>query len=425
MFRSLAPRSCALRRRVHNYFTNGYHTSTLSTHILNHEPKKGDKVVVGMSGGVDSSVSALLLAKEDYDLSAVYMRNWDTRDESGSDKGCEWEKDWEDVQRVCKVLDIPVTMVDLSKEYWNKVFEPSLRLWEQGRTPNTDVWCNREIKFGALLERLPGSTETTKPWLATGHYARKIWSHHLTGPPRPKLVRPADRHKDQTYYLSSITEDGLRRAMFPLHNLQKPEVRELARKYNLHNAERPDSVGICFVGERGKFKDFLAGYIPQNSGTIVDKMSGKVLGQHTGLWNYTIGEGARLPGMPARMTVSEKDTTTNTVYVVPGTSHDKLFSDVLSITGFQWIWRDAPPPELDSESGYRVQVMHRYRMKATPATIRRLPDGNLRIWSDKPEHAVTPGQAAAVYDGDWCLGCGLITSAARSSPLEGEVTPPA
>ncbi|RXW16350.1 hypothetical protein EST38_g9506 [Candolleomyces aberdarensis] len=271
-----------------------------------------------MSGGVDSSVAALLLAREDYDLSAVFMRNWDTRDESGTDKGCEWEKDWEDVQRVCKKLDIPVSMIDLSREYWNRVFEPSLRQWELGISPNTDVWCNKEIKFGALLERLP-SPSGVPPWFATGHYARKSWSSSGNYPPRPQLTRPADRHKDQTYYLSSISESGLRRALFPLNGLPKPEVRELARKHDLHNAERPDSVGICFVGEKAKFRNFLSGYIPSNSGPIIDQVTGKVLGQHDGLWNYTIGERSRLSGMPVRMSVSRKDLETNTVYVVPGT----------------------------------------------------------------------------------------------------------
>ncbi|TEB39586.1 5-methylaminomethyl-2-thiouridylate-methyltransferase [Coprinellus micaceus] len=364
-----------------------------------------------MSGGVDSSVAALLLAKEDYDMSAVFMRNWDTRDESGTDKGCEWEKDWEDVQRVCRVLDVPVTMIDLSKEYWNRVFEPSLRQWEMGVTPNTDVSCNREIKFGALLERLP-ATSGQRPWFATGHYARKAWSHG-----RPQLVRPADKHKDQTYYLSSISENGLRRALFPLSQLPKTEVRELARKHGFHNAERPDSVGICFVGEKGKFKNFLADYLPVNFGPIVNQLTGQVIGEHTGLWNYTIGEGSRLPGMPTRMSVSRKDTLTNTVYVVPGTKHEELFTDIL---------HTQYPPELDSPSGFRAQMMHRYRMAASQCTVTRSPDGGFVVRSDNPQHAVAPGQIAVLYNGDWCLGCGPISSTARSrTPRMADSTIPA
>ena len=295
-----------------------------------------------------------------------------------------------------------------------------------GVTPNTDISCNREIKFGALLERLP-ATSGQRPWFATGHYARKAW---LCG--RPQLVRPADKHKDQTYYLSSISESGLRRALFPLSELPKPEVRELARKHGLHNAERPDSVGICFVGEKGKFKNFLADYIPANSGPIVNQLTGKVIGEHAGLWNFTIGESSRLPGMPTRMSVSRKDTLTNTVYVVPGTKHEELFTDVLHVPDFTWIWRDAVPPELDSPSGFRAQMMHRYRMAASPCTVTRYEpqpasvsqldsilfrslDGGFVVRSDSPQHAVAPGQIAVLYNGDWCLGCGPITSTARSS----------
>ncbi|EAU88908.2 tRNA (5-methylaminomethyl-2-thiouridylate)-methyltransferase [Coprinopsis cinerea okayama7 len=364
-----------------------------------------------MSGGVDSSVAALLLAQQDYDLSAVFMRNWDTRDESGSDRGCEWEKDWEDVQRVCKKLDIPCSMIDLSREYWNRVFEPSLQQWELGTTPNADVWCNRkaednrEIKFGALLERLPPDSSGQRPWFATGHYARKTWSE---GPnARPKLVRPADGHKDQTYYLSSISESGLQRALFPINHLQKPQVRELAQKHDLHNAQRPDSVGICFVGEKAKFHNFLscpANYIPAQKGLIIDETTGKVLGKHQGLWNYTIGEGSRLPGMPTRMAVSRKDPSTNTIY------HESLYTNVINVPEFTWIWSDSVPTELDTPEGFRASVMHRYRMKAVPCTVRRSSGQGVTVQCDDLEQAVTPGQVAVLYSDDWCLGCGVIAS---------------
>lgn len=374
-------------------------------------------MVVGMSGGVDSSVAAFLLAQQDYDLSAVFMRNWDTRDESGTDKGCEWEKDWEDVQRVCKKLDLPCQMIDLSQEYWNRVFEPSLKQWESGVTPNTDVWCNREIKFGALLERLPApTTSNKKPWIATGHYARKSWSTTPNSPhtrPRPKLLRPSDRGKDQTYYLSSISEEGLSRALFPIGHLQKSEVRELARKHQLHTAERPDSVGICFVGEKAKFCDFLSSYIPPNPGPVVDQVSGKTLMQHAGLWTFTLGENARIPGMKERMFVSSKDQLSNTIYVVPGSDHEDLYSNTLRVSDFTWIWNDAIPPDLSTPQGFRVDLMHRYRMHSVPSTVRKAETGDLIVTADEPEKAVTPGQIAALYDGDWCLGCGVIKSTSR------------
>lgn len=198
------------------------------------------------------------------------MRNWDTRDEHSSDVGCEWKKDWEDVQLVCKQLSIPCKLVDLSKQYWNRVFEPSLRAWESGETPNPDVWCNREVKFGALVAAVRGSSAKA-PWLATGHYASKGWSttsypdpmiqgaHARAIPfePRPMLLRAKDSSKDQTYFLSAVREAGLEKALFPLHDLTKMEVKDLAVKWKLPTAERRESMGICFIGKKRKFEDFL------------------------------------------------------------------------------------------------------------------------------------------------------------------------
>ncbi|KAF8625580.1 hypothetical protein AX15_005301 [Amanita polypyramis BW_CC] len=365
-----------------------------------------------MSGGVDSSVTARMLAEKDYDLSAVYMRNWDTRDESATDRGCEWEKDWEDVQRVCRMLGIPCELIDLSREYWNRVFEPSLYQWEMGTTPNPDVWCNKEIKFGALLERLPSNPGTNNSvWFATGHYARKDWSGS-----RPRLLRAADRNKDQSYYLSSISEGGLRRALFPLGHLTKPQVRELAKKYQLPTAERPESMGICFVGEKARFSNFLSSYIPPKRGPIYEISTKKLIGEHTGLWNYTIGENARIGGMPARMFVVRKDTSNNTIYVAPGMDNSALYCTAMRVEDYRWIWANNPSEELSTPSGFRARVMHRYRMQDVPCTIYAQADhSDLLIKFDEPQKAVTPGQVAAVYDGDHCLGCGLIVETLQGS----------
>ncbi|KAF8912210.1 tRNA-specific 2-thiouridylase [Gymnopilus junonius] len=372
-----------------------------------------------MSGGVDSSVSALLLAQEDYDLSAVYMRNWDTRDESGTDKGCEWEKDWEDVQLVCRKLGLPCELVDLSKEYWNRVFEPSLRQWEAGVSPNPDVWCNREIKFGALLEKLPIGKDPESQqntWFATGHYASKAWSSPVaTGSTqqqqeRPRLLRPTDKNKDQTYFLSAISESALQRALFPVGHLTKPEVRELAKKHQLPTAERPDSVGICFVGERGRFGGFLGSYIPPNPGPIIDKLTGKAVGTHQGLWNFTIGENARVSGLKHKMFVAEKDVKENAILVVPGSTHQSLFTHVLNVPNFTWIWKHTPPPEINSLEGADLMVQHRYRMEPQKCNVKRMPVGALRIECEGPQQSVSPGQIATLWDGDWCLGCGVIES---------------
>ncbi|TFK36419.1 tRNA-specific 2-thiouridylase [Crucibulum laeve] len=362
-----------------------------------------------MSGGVDSSVTAALLARKDYDLSAIFMRNWDTRDESGTDKGCEWEKDWEDVQRVCKKLDIPCKLIDLSREYWNRVFEPCLRQWEMGFSPNPDVWCNKEVKFGALLERLPKAPSYQNAWIATGHYARKTWSESTEiSPSRPMLVRPTDRSKDQTYYLAAISEPGLRRAIFPLEKLTKPTVRELAKGYGLPTAERGESMGICFVGEKRKFEDFLSSYIPPNPGPIIDQTNGKKVGEHPGVWAYTIGQNARIAGLAQKMFVSAKDPKSNTVYIVPGSQHASLYATTIHILSFIPIWKDSPPPAINLPGGYRAHVKHRYRMEAAPCTVRRNESGGLDIECDEPQHAVAAGQIAVLYDGDWCIGCGVI-----------------
>ncbi|KAF8350357.1 tRNA-specific 2-thiouridylase [Amanita rubescens] len=394
-----------LRQSVKKYLTRCLDKRNTHTY-----PRKGDKLVVAMSGGVDSSVAARLLVEEDYDLSAVYMRNWDTRDESGTDGGCEWEKDWEDVQRVCRMIDIPCKMVDLSRDYWNKVFEPSLYQWEKGITPNPDVWCNKEIKFGALLECLPANPSTKeRPWFATGHYAKKDWSTCLDEP-RPRLLRGAARNKDQSYYLSSISEDGLRRSLFPLGHLNKLQVRELARKYQLPTAQRPESMGICFVGEKARFSKFLSSYIPPNPGPIYELSTNKVIGNHLGLWNYTIGENVRIKGMPARMFVAKKDISNNAIYVVPGTNNSALYFTAMRITGYRWIWADMPPRDISTPLGLRAHVRHRYRMEEVPCTVFMQDDpSDLLIEFDEPQKAVAPGQVGVLYDSDWCLGCGYIT----------------
>ncbi|KAJ3865541.1 tRNA-specific 2-thiouridylase [Lentinula novae-zelandiae] len=352
-----------------------------------------------MSGGVDSSVTARLLANQDYDLSAIFMRNWDTRDESGTDKGCEWEKDWDDVQRVCKSLGIPCTMIDLSREYWNRIFQPALDVWESGSTPNPDVWCNREIKFGALLERLPVDPITGTSWFATGHYARKRWSPNG----RPQLLSAKDQTKDQSYYLSSISEQGLARALFPLGEITKVEVRELARKYQLATAEKPESMGLCFVGERGKFSQFLS---KPNPGPIIDSTMQKVIGQHEGLWTYTIGENAKVAGQPFKMFVSHKDPTKNAIYVVPSSNHQALLEHRVICKEWKWIWNDAPPATVFEPAGFRAAVKVRHRQDVQSCIAKTAHDGKLEIITDEPMRGVSLGQVAALWDGDWCLGCG-------------------
>ncbi|KAG7096558.1 hypothetical protein E1B28_003980 [Marasmius oreades] len=408
--------------------------------VLIYDLNQEIRVVVGMSGGVDSSVTAKLLADQDYDLSAVFMRNWDTRDEYGTDQGCQWERDWQDVERVCRSLGIPCKMIDLSKEYWNRIFEPSLQLWESGQTPNPDVWCNREIKFGALLDRLPiNATSKSNAWFATGHYARKSWSIPLRDDPRdprPMLLSAKDPIKDQAFYLSSITEFGLSRALFPIGGHLKSEVRELARKYNLQTAEREESMGLCFVGERsGRFSNFLSSYIAPKPGSIIDLTNNKQVAEHQGLWTYTIGENARIKGLPERMFVAHRDPALNAVLVVPGSNHELLYSDTVVLRNWSWIWRDTPPPGLLTEEGFKGSAKIRHRMPTVPCTVKLSSTTNARNFLPKslsdteqsliltfPEanlqKGISPGQTAAIWDGEWCLGCGTISTGFSSSLIE-------
>ncbi|KIM62049.1 hypothetical protein SCLCIDRAFT_15904 [Scleroderma citrinum Foug A] len=365
-----------------------------------------------MSGGVDSSVAAKLLAERDYDLSAVFMRNWDTRDESASDIGCQWEKDWEDVQRVCRILDIPCSVIDLHRQYWTKVFEPSLSSWQSGSTPNPDVWCNKEVKFGALLRQLTRDSEVL--WLATGHYARKDWqectrAHSI----RPRLLRARDATKDQTYYLSSIPENGLSRALFPLGELQKTQVRCLAAESGLPTAVKEESMGICFVGERRKFSDFLSQYIPPNPGPIIDMTTCQQIATHEGLWNYTIGQGAKVRGCKTRMFVAKKDPKENAVFVVPGSFHPALYVNTIHVENFSWIWTDSFPDDLQT-CGMKAQIKYRHCMECEGCVVYRNEHG-LRIMLDAPQKGIAAGQVATLYLGDWCLGCGIIDGAEFTS----------
>lgn len=340
------------------------------------------------------------------------MRNWDTRDESGTDTGCEWEKDWEDVRLVSSHLGIPCRMVDLTKEYWNNVFQPSLKVWEVGDTPNPDVWCNREVKFGALMKHLANDGE----WLATGHYARKGWKT-VSGSsiPRPQLLRSSDPTKDQNYYLSAIPEKGLERALFPLGELTKADVRRIAEDAGLPTARRDESMGICFVGQKRRFDEFLVNYLEPNPGPICNLETGATLGTHNGLWTYTIGQGARIPGLTHRYFVAAKNKEENAIYVVKS-DHPSLFKHRLTCADWKWIWADSPPPGIDSEKGFDCLVQFRHRMGPVRCTVRSTHDTLIEIAFREPQKAIAEGQVAALWDEDWCLGSGTIVSAASEPP---------
>lgn len=346
---------------------------------------KSVKVFVGLSGGVDSSVTAALLKEQGYDVTGVYMKNW-SQDLPGMP--CPWKEDYQDAKRVAVQLGIPFKMYDFQKEYRGKVVDYMLAEYQAGRTPNPDIMCNQEVKFKIFLETC---LEDGADMIATGHYARVHDG---------KLLRAKDDNKDQTYFLYRVTGDALKHTLFPLGDYTKPEVRKLAEKFGLVTATKKESMGICFVGKVG-IKDFLLHELgPQKPGDIVDR-NGMVVGRHDGAIFYTIGQRHGLDvggGMPYYVT--GKDMTKNEVYVTKKLDDEKLWSMELNLTDVHWI-NTAP------EDGQQVQVRTRHRAPLITGTIRANGTSTSIVLEDEIR-AVTAGQSTVVYSGDDVLGGGII-----------------
>ncbi|MGG4146952.1 tRNA 2-thiouridine(34) synthase MnmA [Paenibacillus algorifonticola] len=357
--------------------------------------KQETRVVVGMSGGVDSSVTALLLKQEGYDVVGIFMKNWDDTDEFGH---CTAEEDAEDVRRVCDQIGIPYYTVNFEKQYFDKVFTYFLDEYKRGRTPNPDVMCNREIKFGDFLKK---ANELGADYLATGHYARV----ERTPDGETKLLRGVDSNKDQTYFLSALNQKQLAKAMFPIGHLPKPEVRRLAEEAGLYTAKKKDSTGVCFIGERN-FKEFLSGYLPAQKGDMVDIRSGEIKGKHDGLMYYTLGQRQGLgiggSGNGEPWFVADKDLERNILYVVQGEQHPSMYSTGLIASGMNWIAPAQP------EAPFRCTAKFRYRQADQGVIVTPRADGTAHIAFDQPQKAITPGQAVVLYDGDVCLAGGTI-----------------
>ena len=352
-------------------------------------------IVVAMSGGVDSSVAALLLKRSGYRVSAIFMKNWNDENPSGR---CQWEDDVDDVLAVCDPLDIPVNTVDLSEAYWDSVFEQFLDEYRLGRTPNPDILCNREIKFKAFLEHalaLGGDV------IATGHYARI--TH---GGAQAKLFKGLDPGKDQSYFLYAIGQQALTNSIFPLGDLQKDVVRTIAANAQLRTHAKKDSTGICFIGER-QFRTFLGGYLPAQPGEIRD-VNGRVLGQHQGAVYYTLGqrEGLGIGGIQGAPEgpwfVVGKDVTNNELIAAQGHNHPLLMTTTLSADNLTWISPVAPA------AGLKCHAKTRYRQSDQSCTITEISADTLKLVFDQPQRAITPGQSAVIYLGDQCLGGGII-----------------
>jgi len=345
-------------------------------------------VVVGMSGGVDSSVSALLLKQQGFRVIGLFMKNWEEKDENGV---CLSTSDYEDVVRVCEKIDIPYYAVNFSKEYWNHVFSMALEDFEEGSTPNPDILCNREIKFKVLLER---ALQLGAEYLATGHYCQNK---------NQQLHKGADPGKDQSYFLHTITDKILEKVLFPIGHLQKSEVREIARKYHLPTAEKKDSTGLCFVGERN-FREFLSQYITPKPGNFED-VEGKIIGTHVGIPFYTIGQrrGIGIGGAGEAWYVVDKDPERNVVILAQGEDHPALFCEGLQAAELSWVSSEGPP-----SLPYSCKAKIRYRQEDQECTIVRFEDSVATVRFKVPQRAVTCGQSIVFYNENQCIGGGKI-----------------
>ncbi|MDE3996701.1 tRNA 2-thiouridine(34) synthase MnmA [Glaesserella parasuis] len=370
------------------------HFPALTDEQLAENAKK--KVICGMSGGVDSSVSAFILQQQGYQVEGLFMKNWEEDDDTDY---CTAEADLADAQAVCDKLGIKLHKINFAAEYWDNVFEHFLAEYKAGRTPNPDILCNKEIKFKAFLEY--AAEDLGADFIATGHYVRR--------PPldqQPKLLRGLDSNKDQSYFLYTLSEQQVAQSLFPVGDIEKPIVRAIAEDLGLATAKKKDSTGICFIGER-KFKDFLARYLPAQAGDI-KTVDGQVIGRHDGLMYHTLGQrkGLGIGGVKGASEnawyVVEKDLVNNVLIVAQGQDNSALLSSGLIASQLHWVDRQPIREKL------RCTVKTRYRQADILCEIQPLDDETIRVIFDEPQIAVTPGQSAVFYQGEVCLGGGII-----------------
>ena len=353
------------------------------------------KVVIGMSGGVDSSVAAYLLKKQGYEVIGLFMRNWDAtlnNDVEGNptlnNDICPQEQDYNDALKVCEELDIPLHRVDFIKEYWDNVFTYFLDELKKGRTPNPDLMCNKYIKFDSFVKE---AKKLGADYIATGHYARTMGN---------RLLRGIDQNKDQSYFLAQLTPNQLKNVLFPIGELTKDEVRKIAKDINITTATKKDSTGICFIGER-HYQEFISNYLKPNPGDIVDVATNKVIGRHTGLMNYTIGQrrNVGISGDEKRHFVCGKNVEKNILYISFGDDNEYLYSDACLIENLNFISPTNPA---------FCTAKFRYRGEDHPVSIEYLENNEALIKYPGQAKAVTPGQACVLYLGEQCLGSGII-----------------
>ena len=356
------------------------------------------RVIVGISGGVDSSVAAYLLKEQGYDVIGVFMKNWEETDENGI---CPAEEDYADAKSVCLKLGIPFYSVNFSKEYWDNVFTYFLDEYAKGRTPNPDVLCNSEIKFKAFLNYAKKTFGADL--IATGHYARNSIDNGTI-----RLYKGIDPKKDQSYFLSFLQPNQIASALFPLGGMYKPQVREIAQKLNLRTAEKKDSMGICFIGERN-FTRFLQSYLPAQKGDMIDLDTMKKVGEHDGLMYYTIGQrrGLRIgnQGEGDRWYVCDKNMKDNILYVVQGAENPLLFCEGFVSGSVNFI------SELQADQ-FECTVKYRYQQTEKKCMLKKTPDG-CEVYFTQPQSGVAPGQVGVFYSGVECLGGAIIDYALK------------
>jgi len=367
------------------------------SHNLNN---KQTKVIVGMSGGVDSSVSALLLKQQGYIVEGLFMKNWD---EDDSTEYCTAKADLADAEKVCEKIGIRLHTANFAAEYWDNVFEHFIAEYKAGRTPNPDVLCNREIKFKVFLQY---AEMLGAEYIATGHYVRKRVVNGET-----QLLKGLDNNKDQSYFLCAVGEKKIAKSLFPVGELEKPAVRKIAAENNFINHNKKDSTGICFIGER-RFKDFLQQYVPAQPGTI-ETLEGKVIGQHTGLMYHTLGQrqGLGIGGVKGAQDepwyVVEKDLVRNVLVVTQGDEHPSLYTNTLEACQLNWISGEVAPYKEQ-----RLMAKNRYRQadQACVVSFEQSAGDELRCRArfDEPQRSITPGQYVVFYEGEQCLGGAVI-----------------